>query len=320
MNNLIKPLTIRSRTFASNLIQGPLAGFTCAPMRVQTWRHSKPAYCSTEMVSATHLAHTNQAPKRYTYRHPQEGPVCFQLSASDSAIMARATQIVDQYDVDLIELNCGCPVQKIRGKGAGSKLLANPEKLQSIVTAMRENTDKIVSVKIRVAGDKKDQDNIAVAQAIEQSGADVLVVHGRHWTEHYDHPCRYDQIANIVQSVNIPVIGNGNVHDQQSLQTMLATGCAGVMIARASMGQPWLFEQLEKQTSSPDVETIGAVFIDHIEQLSQLDNPFRAILQARKIGKYYARNHLIDKKSFIDQLNQCTELDQLKKIVELLFR
>lgn len=311
----IKPLQIRSLTLRSNLIQGPLAGYTCAPMRVQTWRYSQPGYCSTEMVSATHLVHAKTQPKRYTYRHSDEGPLCFQLSANDSDTLGEATKKVDALGAEIIELNCGCPVQKIRAKGAGSKLLSQPENLKRLIGAMRENTDAVVSVKIRAS-----ENNVSVAQLIEQAGADLLVVHGRNWQERYDVDCRYDVIKSIVESVSIPVIGNGDVDDAKTLQKMFETGCAGVMVARASLGQPWLFDALQNQDFIlPSLREVGEIFIDHVQQLSVLDTPHRAVLQARKIGKYYARERLQDKKMFLEKLMVCTELSGLEKIVEQYF-
>lgn len=313
-------LTIGQTSFPSFLVQGPLAGYSCAPMRIQTWRYSTPAYCSTEMASAAHLIHARYQPQRFTFRHPEEGPLCFQLSGYDPDVLAKATRVVDALGVELIELNCGCPVNKIRSKGAGSKLLSRPEHLRQLVRSMRENTNALLSIKIRVAGDQADQDDAHIARVIEEEGADVLVVHGRHWRERYDVDCRYDAIQRLVDQVTIPVIGNGDVADLASLSNMLETGCAGVMIGRASVGQPWLFDQLlcelrGEAFEPPSTAEVGEIFIDHIEQLAALDSPFRATLQARTMGKYYARDRLQDKMGFLLTLNDCADLDAFKGLV-----
>lgn len=322
---MLKPLKIGQHTFTSNLIQGPLAGFTCAPMRVQTWRFSQPAYCSTEMVPATHLVNAKQTPRRYLERDPTEGPLCFQLSAEDPEILTKAIPLVNQLAPEIIELNCGCPVNKIRRKGAGSKLLTDPERLKRLIHALRSNTQAAVSVKIRVSNDQNDQDDLLIGTIAEQTGADALVVHGRHWTENYDQPCRLAQIKRLVKAVKIPVIGNGDVSDLTSLTTMLdATGCAGVMIARASMGQPWLFAQLEanyeqRHFTKPSVAHIGEVLINHIEGLASLDSPIQAVLQARKIGKYYSRYAIPSHQEFTSCLMQCTTLDAFIRLVQQYF-
>lgn len=324
MHKSNKTLTLGQKNFPSILVQGPLAGYSCAPMRVQTWRQSTPGYCSTEMASAAHLVHARQQPKRFTYRHPDEGPLCFQLSGYDPEVLAKATRYVDSLGVELIELNCGCPVNKIRSKGAGSKLLSQPELLRQLVRAMRANTSAVLSIKIRVAGDQQDQDDEAIARVVEEEGADMLVVHGRHWTERYDVDCRFDAIQQFVERVDIPVVGNGDVSDVASLKRMLQTGCAGVMIGRASVGQPWLFNQLIAELqgesfSPPPTDEVGHLFIDHIEQLAALDSPYRAALQARTMGKYYARDRLDDKVGFIERLNQCVDLDEFRSLVSRYF-
>jgi len=277
------------------------------------------------MVSATHLVHAKKMPQRYLERDPNEGPLCFQLSAEDPAILAKAVQKISIIQPDIIELNCGCPVNKIRRKGAGSKLLTNPDQLKRLIQALRENTPSAISVKIRVANDERDQDDTLIGKIAEQEGADALVVHGRHWTEGYDKPCRLAQIKHLVDTVKIPVIGNGDVRDFQTLKTLFeATGCAGVMIARASMGQPWLFAQLEAEYqqrpfTKPSASIVGEVLINHIERLARLDSEFHAVLQARKIGKYYARHTIDSAHDFTLSLTGCKTLKNFVELVQKFF-
>ncbi|MFI4955173.1 MAG: tRNA-dihydrouridine synthase [Gammaproteobacteria bacterium] len=120
---LIKSLTVGNKTFPINLIQGPLAGISCAPFRKLTWRYSQPAFSCTEMISCKTLIHLPlSSQQRFVKKDPAEGPVCFQLAGSNPEEVAAATKIVTDYGADLIDLNCGCPVKKIRSKGAGSSL------------------------------------------------------------------------------------------------------------------------------------------------------------------------------------------------------
>lgn len=318
---MIKPLHIGRLQFASNLIQGPLAGYTCAPMRRQAWLFSQPAYCSTEMVSASHLVYAKKTPIRFIERDPIEQALCFQLSADDPEILAEAVQKINVFQPEIIELNCGCPVNKIRRKGAGSKLLSDPERLKKMVNALRKNTQSAVSIKIRVSDEQNDQDDLLISKIIEEEGADALVVHGRHWSERYDVPCRYSQIRQIVEAVKIPVIGNGDVSDFDSLKKMITlTNCAGVMIGRASMGQPWIFANLTAQSQHenyqlPSPAQIGEIFIDHIERLARLDSEYRAVLQARKMAKYYARNAIPRAFDFVLQIMQCSTMDSFRELV-----
>lgn len=301
-----------------NLIQGPLAGVSTSAFRSLTSKYSQPAYTCTEMISCKTLIHQGgSAKKRYLAKDPGEGPVCFQLSGNQESELAEAVKIVTDAGADLIDLNCGCPVKKIRSKGAGSSLLSDVQKLYHLISAMKQNTHVPIAIKIRVQGGKE-KFNHELASMIADSGLDFLVVHGRHWTEHYETPCRHDQIQFFVEALNIPVIGNGDVADPGSLMKMFATGCAGVMIGRAGVGQPWLIGKLiaemqEKKFNSPSLTEIGQVFIQHTTKLiTLLGNEKFAILQARKLAKYYARP-LPDRMEFAALINQCESLEDFRK-------
>lgn len=303
-----------------NLIQGPLAGISCAPFRLLTWRYSQPAFSCTEMISCKTLIHqAGLAEQRFVVKDPSEGPVCFQLSGSDPYEVGEATKRVTDYGADLIDLNCGCPVKKIRSKGAGSSLLTKPSQLYRLICALKQNTTVPVSIKIRVQANSEEKFNHEVAKVVSDAGADFLIVHGRHWTEHYETPCRYDDIAYFVNELTIPVIGNGDIACLSTLKKMLATGCAGVMIARAGVGQPWLIRKLIAEMQGehyvlPSFKEIGEIFFEHVDRLNQLlKNEKFAILQARKFAKYYARG-LQNKLEFCDAINSCIRLDELKLI------
>jgi tRNA-dihydrouridine synthase B len=315
---LIKPLIISNQTFSTNLIQGPLAGVSCAPFRGLVWKYSQPAFTCTEMISCKTLLYSPQfAYQRFVAKHPNEGPVCFQLSADNPKELALATQKATDLGANLIDLNCGCPVKKIRLKGAGSKLLADASKLYQLANALKQNTSVPVSIKIRVDGASDDRFNQEIVKVVNDSGIDFLVVHGRHWTEQYETPCRYEEIQFFVEQVKVPVIGNGDISCVDSLKKMLSTGCAGVMIARAGMGQPWLIAKLiaemnQQKFLTPTSQEIGAIFIEHIEQLIALLGQEKfAIFQARKFAKYYAR-HLEKKKEFCEAMNGCFSFSDLK--------
>jgi len=210
-------------------------------------------------------------------------------------------------------------VKKIRSKGAGSSLLTNPSMLYQLIGAMKQNTHVPVSIKIRVQGVSDEKFNMEVAKAVSEAGADFLVVHGRHWTERYEMPCRYDEIQFFVEEMKIPVIGNGDIACVESLQRMFATGCAGAMIARAGVGQPWLIAQLVAEMNQekfilPSLQEIRLILIEHVERLSELLNSEKfAIIQARKFAKYYARG-VVNRIEFCEAINNCQTLQDLSSI------
>jgi len=293
MSKWIKPLQLGSLLLPSNLIQGPLAGYSCSPFRKAIYEYGGVGYTTTEMISAYNLAHGMQQPRRYLYKDPNEGLVCYQLSGNVADNLAVATEKVGLSGADLVDLNCGCPQPKIRKKNSGSKLLSQPEQLYSLLKAMRSATDKPLSAKIRVDGDSGERFNVEVVQAIESAGADFIVVHGRHWRERYDMAVRISEIASLVSQVEIPLIANGDVADLASAEHMLqATGAAGVMISRATLGQPWLFAEIVKQSQgneyvSPTFDERIHLLLQHVLGLVELDGEYKALLQARKLPKYY---------------------------------
>lgn len=325
MKTLIKQLTLGSHTFANNIIQGPLAGYSCAPFRRITRLYGDPAFACTEMISSKALLYQpKKSLQRYVIKDPQEGPVCFQLSGNDPHILAQATKIVADYGADLIDLNCGCPVKKIRAKGLGSSLLTQPLTLFKLIQAMKQSTRVPVSIKIRVDGAGPEATHKELVKVIKDAGVDYLIVHGRHWTENYDIQCHYDQIKYFVEELPIPVIGNGDIACFDSLKTMFATGCAGVMISRAGVGQPWLIKELIARANNKPYQgltltQIGLIFLEHIEGLSSLFNNDKfTIVQARKLAKYYARGieHKID---LINAVNHCGSLQDLSAIIKTHF-
>lgn len=322
---MIKSLKLGNKTFPNNLIQGPLAGFSCAPFRLLTRKYSQPAFSCTEMISCKALLHQPKLSyQRYIVKAQGEGHVSFQLFGNDPKELAESTKIVTDYSADLIDLNCGCPVKKVRKQGAGSSLLNDIPNFYKMICAMKQNTHLPVSVKIRVEGESDEKFNSDVVKAINDSGVDFAIVHGRHWTEGYNVPCRYDQIQFFVDQLKIPVIGNGDVACINSLQKMFATGCAGVMIARAGIGRPWLIRKLITEMNNekfilPPLNEIGVMLIEQITQLTNLlDSEKFAVLQGRTLAHHYSRG-LPHKKEFCEAIKACGNLKDFKNICSKYF-
>lgn len=304
------PFKIGALTLPNRLIQGPLAGYSCAPFRQLFYRYTPPAYCVSEMISAHDALNKHQPESRYLYRAPEEARLCYQLSGNEPSIVAAAAVRMQALGADLIDLNCGCPKAKIRKKGAGSALLDEPDRLLDIIRSVRAAITVPFSVKIRITGDGRD---IALATAIEQAGADALIVHGRRWTDDYDIACNLSQIALIKQAVNLPVIANGDIADHATLtQAVETTGCDAYMIARAGSGHPWLYEQLLAKPESSTLVTRAArisCFMEHLDGLASLESEYQAVLQSKSLLCYYFKNVLSE-----SQLRAYYALDGLPAI------
>jgi len=262
-------------------------------MRALAWRFGGVGFCTTEMLSAHIVAKRVPQPRRFEYKSPGEKWLCCQLSGNNAPVLAEATERVCAEGADLIDLNCGCPQPKIRKKGHGSRLLADPEQLYQLLYAMRQVTDKPMSAKIRVDANSGERFNLEVAQAVESAKMDFVVVHGRHWRERYDVAASLDEIGAFVSMLNIPVIANGDADNWLSVERLLEhTGATGVMISRAGLGRPWLFAEILAQAEQrdfvlPDDVARHGLFLEHVAGLVELDGEYSALLQARKLSDYY---------------------------------
>lgn len=262
------------------------------------------------MISAHSIVQHGTLAKRYLSHSEKEGPWCIQLSGNDPELMYEATKVAASLKPDLLDLNCGCPKPKIRKKGCGSAQFDSLETLEEVIKAMKQASNLPLTVKIRVAGNTNDERYLQAASLIERSGADAIIVHGRHFSEDYDVLANYSQIRRLVSRVDIPVIANGDVFDQQSLQKCLKeTSADAVMIARGSIGRPWLFQQLHEGMPNPSIHEVIRLFKYHIDCLVILEESERvALLQARRFLKWY----------FPDlnkiQLSFCYETEDLKSL------
>ncbi|WP_058493137.1 tRNA dihydrouridine synthase [Legionella worsleiensis] len=311
---ITRPFKIGSLELPHRLIQGPLAGYSCAPFRTLFHRYVKPAYCVTEMCSAVDVLHKHSPHSRYLFRSPAEKILAYQISGTDPEIMAQAAVKLQGLGADLIDINCGCPKTKIRKKGAGSALLDTPELLVKIIQKIRDVLSIPLTVKIRIQGNEHD---VMLAQQIEQAGADALIVHGRRWVDDYDIACNMNQIAQIKQNIKIPVIANGDISSPDSVEHALTvSGCDGLMIARAGTGRPWLFKELLEQCDLViDFAERLEIFMEHVHGLKTLEDEFKAVLQSKSLIRYYFKDRLTP-----SLLNQFYQLNSLEKINDFLVR
>lgn len=310
MNTILNtPIVFGSIALPHRLIQGPLAGFSCAPFRRLFSLFTPPAYAVSEMLSAHDVVSKHQLNGRYLYRSPHEGRLCYQISGTDPIVMADAAIKLETHHADMLDINCGCPKPKIRKKGAGSALLETPDKLIAIVRAVRQAIEIPLTVKIRLQGNARDID---LAQAIADAGADALIVHGRRWVDDYDQICNLQQIAEIKRAIRIPVVANGDICNYETLdQVMTETGCDAFMISRAGTGKPWLFEELLSGVSiNMDLVKRISLFMLHLQDLAVLEGEHQAVLQSKSLVRYYFKNEV--DASFFNYFYTLSGLSEIK--------
>lgn len=241
---LIRPIALRRITLENNLVLAPMAGVSNLPFRLIA-KEAGAALVFTETVSAKGLVLGGEKTWRMLRTAPQENPVAYQLFGRDPEILAEACRRLEAHGAEWIDLNLGCPVKKFILNGAGAALLKEPELVARIVTKMRAAFSGTLSVKIRVGWDDQTLTGVRVAQLSADAGAELVSVHGRTRAQQYRGKASRQRIREVVEAIpRIPVLANGDIETSTDVFAMLEeTGAAGVMIGRASLGNPWLFRE-----------------------------------------------------------------------------
>lgn len=225
-------------------VLAPMAGVSDLAYRVIA-RRMGAAMTTAEMVSAKGLYYKNEKTRDMLKIDPGEHPVALQLFGSEPDIMALGTKEMEKAGADIIDINMGCPMQKVVKNGDGSALMKNVPLAAAVVKAMVDAVHVPVTVKMRLGWTRETENCVELAQAVEEAGASAITVHGRTREDFYTGCADWEKIGEVVQAVHIPVFGNGDVVDgPTAARLMKETGCAGVAIGRAAWGNPWVFERV----------------------------------------------------------------------------
>ncbi|MEA2073169.1 MAG: tRNA dihydrouridine synthase DusB [Campylobacterota bacterium] len=248
-------------------VLAPLAGFTDLPFRSVVKKFGADLTVS-EMLSSNALVHGSEKTFHMLEKSPNEDPYSVQISASQVDMAKRAVEVLnEERGIDVIDLNCGCPVPKVVGHGSGSSLLLNLPLMGDIIRTMKDTSNKnLTSVKIRLGFE--DKNHVEIAKVVEASGADFLAVHGRTRVGKFKAAVDYDAIAEIKKSVNIPVIANGDIDSYEKAKWVLEhTGADGVMIGRGAVGAPWIFHQLRTGQEYIDEKLKHEIIMEHFDKM-----------------------------------------------------
>lgn len=283
-------LNIGGVSLKSHAVLAPMAGVSDRAYRELCVRFGA-AYCVSEMVSSKALSFNSKKSEELMEISDLERPCGIQIFGDDPKCMADAAKHALENKPDIIDINMGCPAPKISSNGSGSALMKNPRLCGEIVKAVTAVTDIPVTVKIRKGWDDDSVNAVEVAKICESAGAAAITVHGRTRQQYYKPPVDYDIIKAVRESVSVPVIANGDIDSaERAKEVMDITGCDLVMIGRATLGNPWIFSQINAylenpnvKIHTPDLEERLGVMIEHIDKMVEYKGEHMAMLQARKL-------------------------------------
>ena len=316
-------LKIGNIELKNNILLAPMAGITDLPFRVICEKFNPGLVCS-EMVSSKAIYYGDEKTKKLMNLEGEKRPVAIQIFGSDPEAMAYAAKYVSNI-ADIVDINMGCPAPKVVKNGDGSKLLLDLTKAKDVMEAVAKNSRVPVTLKIRKGWDNSNIVALNIAKIAEEVGISAIAIHGRTRTEYYSGEVDLEIIKKVKESVNIPVIGNGNIVDELTAKEVFEkTGVDGIMIGRASIGNPWIFEKiihylktgekLEDVTISEKLKIIK----EHLNLIIKEKGEIIAIKEFRKHLAAYSKN-LPNSSNFRSKINTIEKKDELEKVLNEYF-
>lgn len=313
-------MKIANLVLPNNVFLAPMAGVTDMPFRF-ICREMGAGLVYTEMVSGKGLYYENQRTGHLMDINHQEHPIGIQLFGSDPYIMTEIAQQLDATSADLIDINMGCPANKITRNQEGCALMKDLNKASAIISSIVHGCNKPVTVKFRKGWDNDHANAVEFAQMAQDSGASAITIHGRTREQFYSGKADWTIISQVKAAVKIPVIGNGDVFSEKDAKYMLEqTGCDGIMVARGAQGNPWIFKAILHYFDTGDIlsqpnpyEKI-CMALKHTRMVIDYKGELNGIREMRKHISWYLKgiNHSAEIKRYI---NHAVTWDEISLIL-----
>ncbi len=249
--NTVSPINIGNVQLKTNLVLAPMSGITnsCFRQLIKELNADAVGLMVTEFISIEALTRKNAQSLRMMSFTPEEEPISIQIFGHDLVRMADAAKMAEEAGAAILDINCGCPVPKVVRRGGGCELMRQTEHLKKILETVVAAVSIPVTLKIRSGWDENSKNAVEVAKMAEETGISMLTIHGRTRTQLYRGLSDWEIISEVARSVQIPVIGSGDIVDYESALSGLQRGVAGVMIGRQALVNPWIFSEIHAQST-----------------------------------------------------------------------
>lgn len=276
---------VRDIPIYGDAILSPMDGYSDLPFRSLA-RKMGSAMSYTEFINAIDVTYTHPHLERKLSYLEEERPVVFQIFDDDPDRLVKAAIKLRKRNPDIIDINMGCSAKTVSGRGAGAGLLRTPEKIAEIFSRLTKELDIPITGKIRLGWDDDSRNYVQIAHIIEDNGGQLIAVHGRTKVQGYTGLADWDAIAEVRQAVSIPVIGNGDVKTVADIERIKThTGCSAVMIARAAIGNPWIFARFDREQVPQ--EMVRETMLQHLESMREFYGPEYGLVFFRKYAARY---------------------------------
>ena len=237
-------MKIGSLTLKNNVFLAPMAGITNLPFRTLA-REFGCGLAFTEMISANGLVRNTKRSYRYLLSSPHDRPLGVQIFGADPGVLREAAQMAADTGADLIDINMGCPVRKVVKTGAGAALLKEPERVHCILQTVRKATSLPLTIKLRSGWHRGEMEALEIASIAQDCGVDAVIIHPRTADQGYSGAADWSVIEEVKEKLHTSVIGSGDIRTPEDAYRMIkTTGCDGIMVGRAALGNPWLFAEI----------------------------------------------------------------------------